>query len=104
MADKKGLLIHWWHYYGKCIYTFDELQKFEKIIEDYGEEKVLDVAVASYICGDGSPTLILNCIREDKVKEMFETLPKIEEMTEEEQQFHKKIKDTFLEIISSSIK
>ncbi len=21
MAIEKGLLIHWWHYYGKCIYT-----------------------------------------------------------------------------------
>ena len=33
MAIEKGLLIHWWHYYGKCIYTFAELKEFEKLAE-----------------------------------------------------------------------
>ena len=60
MAIEKGLLIHWWHYYGKCIYTFAELKELEKIIYDYGVEKVLDAAVASYVCGDGSPYHYLN--------------------------------------------
>ena len=49
MVIEKGLLMHWWHYYGKVIYTLDELEKFEKIIDDYGVDKVLDAAVASYV-------------------------------------------------------
>ena len=57
MAIEKGLLIHWWHYYGKVIYTLAELEEFEKVIDEYGANKVLDVAVASYVCGDGSPTI-----------------------------------------------
>ncbi|OKZ74281.1 MAG: hypothetical protein BHW00_05145 [Clostridium sp. 26_22] len=60
MAIEKEVLIHWWHYYGKCIYTFAELKEFEKIIDDYGVEKVLDAAIASYVCGDGSPYHYLN--------------------------------------------
>lgn len=50
MAIEKGLLIHWWHYYGKVIYTLAELEEFEKVIDEYGADKVLDVAVASYVC------------------------------------------------------
>ena len=102
MTVTKGLLIHWWHYYGKSIYTLQELEDFEKVIDEYGEEKVLDVAVGSYICGDGSPNIILRSMREDKVKEMFESLPDVEKMTDEEKEAHKKIKQSFLEIISST--
>jgi hypothetical protein len=50
MAIDKRLLIHWWHYYGKVIYTFAELEEFEKVIDKYGADKVLDVAVASHDC------------------------------------------------------
>ena len=45
MAIEKGLLIHWWHYYGKVIYTLAELEEFEKVIDEYGADKVLDVAL-----------------------------------------------------------
>lgn len=48
MAIEKGLIIHWWHYYGKSIYTLAELEEFEKVIDEYGVDKVLDVAVVSY--------------------------------------------------------
>lgn len=74
MAIDKRLLIHWWHYYGKVIYTFAELEKFEKVIDEYGADKVLDVAVASYVCGDGSPTIMLKSIRKGTVKKLFEFL------------------------------
>ena len=104
MIVTKGLLIHWWHYYGKQIYTLQELEEFEKIIDEYGCERVLDVAVISYICGDGSPNIILRSMREDKVKEMFEALPNLEKMTDEEKESHKKIKQIFLEIITSTYK
>ena len=43
MKVNKELLIHWWHYYGTTIYTFDELQKFERIIDKYGPDRVLEV-------------------------------------------------------------
>ena len=74
MAIDKRLLIHWWHYYGKVIYTLAELEEFEKVIDEYGADKVLDVAVASYVCGDGSPTIMLASIRKGTVKKLFESL------------------------------
>lgn len=80
MAIEKGLLIHWWHYYGKVIYTLAELEEFEKVIDEYGADKVLDVAVASYVCGDGSPTIMLASIRKGTVKKLFESLPDISKM------------------------
>ncbi len=86
MAIEKGLLIHWWHYYGKVIYTLAELEEFEKVIDEYGADKVLDVAVASYVCGDGSPTIMLASIRKGTVKKLFESLPDISKMEKKEKE------------------
>lgn len=102
MAIEKGLLIHWWHYYGKCIYTFAELKEFEKIIDDYGVEKVLDAAVASYVCGDGSPTIILMSIRKGAVKELFESLPDVSKMGEKEKEQYQMVREEFVEAISQT--
>ena len=102
MAIEKGLLIHWWHYYGKCIYTFAELKEFEKIIDDYGVEKVLDAAVASYVCGDGSPTIILMSIRKGAIKELFEALPDVLKMGEKEKEQYQMVREEFVQAISQT--
>ena len=104
MVIEKGLLIHWWHYYGKCIYTLAELEEFEKIIDEYGTDKVLDIAVASYITCDGSPTVILESIRTDTVEELINTLPDFESMEEEKKTAYNAIKEEFVEIISGTYK
>ena len=98
--DRKGLLLLWWHYYGKCIYTLAELEEFERIIDEYGAEKFLDAAMASYICGDGSPTTILMSIRKNKVTELFDSLPDIEKLKENEKKAYKAAKEEFVRIIS----
>ncbi len=103
MAIKKELLIHWWHYYGKAIYTLAELEQFEKIIDDYGTDKVLDAAVASYICGDGSPTIILMSIRKGAVKKLFESLPDISKMSDEKQKLYQKVREEFVQTISQTV-
>ena len=102
MEIKKELLMHWWYYYGNCIYNLAELEKFEKVIDEYGVEKVLDVAVASYICGDGSPTNILMSIRTDTVKELFESLPDVSTFDEEKKQIYNAMRDEFVRIISKT--
>lgn len=102
MAIEKGLLIHWWHYYGKLIYSFAELEEFEKIIDNYGVEKVLDVAIASYVCGDGSPTIMLTSIRKGAVKELFESLPDVSKMDGEARKQYQIIRDEFVQIISQT--
>lgn len=102
MAIEKGLLIHWWHYYGKGIYTLAELEKFEEVIDEYGADRVLDVAVASYVCGDGSPTIMLASIRKDAVKELFESLPDVSKMEGKEKEQYEAVKNEFVQIISQT--
>ena len=86
----------------KKIYTLAELEEFEKIIDDYGVDKVLDAAVASYICGDGSPTIILMCIRSGTIKELFEALPDISESGDEEQKQYQKVREESIKAISQT--
>ena len=102
MAVEKGLLIHWWHYYGKSIYTLDELEEFEKVIDEYGVDKVLDVAVASYICGDGSSSVMLASIRNGAVKELFASLPDISKLDEKEKEQYDAVREEFIQIISQT--
>ena len=102
MAIEKGLLIHWWHYYGKSIYTLAELEEFEKVIDEYGVDKVLDVAVVSYVCGDGSPTIMLASIRKGAVKELFESLPDISKMKKKEKEQYEAVREEFVQIISQT--
>ena len=102
MEITKGLLMHWWHYYGKHVYTFEELEKFEKVIDEYGVEKVLDFAVASYVYDDGSPTIMLLNIRQDTVKELFESLPDISTWEENDKKQYKAMRDEFIHIISQT--
>lgn len=102
MAIEKGLLIHWWHYYGKSIYTLAELEEFEKVIDEYGVDKVLDVAVVSYVCGDGSPTIMLASIRKGAVRELFESLPDISKMKKEEKEQYDAVREEFVHIISQT--
>lgn len=39
----RELLMHWWHYYGKAIYTFEDLEKFSALIDKYGAEKISEL-------------------------------------------------------------
>lgn len=98
----KGLLMHWWHYYGKCIYTGSELKKFGEIIDKYGAERVLDAAVASFILEDGSPTMILMSIRKNLVEELFKSLPNIDEMEDSDKDCYLAVKQEFVSIISGT--
>ncbi len=82
MEIDKRILIHWWHYYGRSVYTLAELSQFEEIIDKYGADRVFDVAVASYIFDDGSPTAILASIRNNSVNDLFESMPDITKMDE----------------------
>ena len=102
MTIEKGLLVHWWHYYGKCIYTLEELKKFEEIIDIYGTEKVVEFAVASYIVSDGSPTILLNGIRKGLVEEMFQSLPDTQTFDEVAKKEFVEIKEAFLKAITET--
>ncbi len=102
MVIEKWLLIHWWHYYGKCMYTLAELEEFEEVIDKYGADRVFDVAVASYICGDGSPTVMLASIRIGAVDELFKSLPDISKMEEDEKTQYYTIREELFQIISQT--
>ena len=84
MTVDKNLLMHWWHFYNKDIYTLEELEQFGKIIDQYGVDKIFECAVASFISGDGSPMPVLSCIRCNCVEALIDTLPDISAFTDGE--------------------
>ena len=105
MNVDKSLLLRWWNYYGRHIYTMAELEKFEEIIEQYGPNKVFEVVVASsYICNDGSPTVLLLSIRKHMAEELFNSLPDIQKMGESERNEYHKLEQELISMISETQK
>lgn len=79
--DKKQLLLKWWDKDDIIVFRTKENRKeFEDIIDKYGVEKVIDVAVHFYIvCGYITPYAIRVALRQKRVAELFEKLPEFSE-------------------------
>ena len=80
--EKKELLNHWWHYYGKIIYTFDEWELFNELV-DKNSNKMMELAVAGFIYGVTSQPLI-TAMRKNQVDELLATLPNLNEIEDKE--------------------
>ena len=101
---KKKLLYYWFHYYGGEIYTLRDLENYEELLEkEY--DNIFKSIVATYITKDTiQSSYLLNCMRLNKIQELFEHLPKIEEMTSGEQEIYNTIELMVLnEIVNSYI-
>ncbi len=62
IEEKKALLRHWWHYYGKEIYTFAEKEKIDSLIDE-NYDLIKDAAVFSFMFSTGNNTQLLHAIR-----------------------------------------
>ena len=51
--EKETLLMHWFHYYGKDIYSLAEAEEVYKAILA-NADSVKDAAVVAYVAGEGS--------------------------------------------------
>lgn len=100
MTVDKSLLMNWWHFYNQDIYTLEELEKFSKIIDEYGADKIMECAVASFISGDGSPMPILSCIRCNCVQKLIDTLPDISAFSDGEKEAYNEFREAFIKEIS----
>lgn len=103
MTVDKNLLMHWWHNYNKDIYTLEEMERFGEIIDQYGVDKILECAVASFISGDGSPMPVLSCIRCNCVEKLIDTLPDVSNFSDGEKSEYNKFRETFIKEISSTL-
>lgn len=97
---KKELLNHWWYYYGKMIFTLDEWNKFNQLVEEK-PDLVFRAAVTSYLCGESSQMLIM-AMRNNKVDEYFSSLPNKDKFTKSQKKEYEKIERNFLVILSDS--
>ena len=64
--EKEQLLLHWWRYYGKEIYTLAEEEQLIDLINE-NPEIIFQTAVLSFINGKGTKPLLM-AIRKNKTK------------------------------------
>ena len=98
--EKRALLNHWWYYYGKEIYTFDELEAFNKMI-DQRDDEILELAVLSYT-RNLSNQVLLYAMRLGQTKELFSSLPDTDTDNEQFNIAYKAICADFLGLIVKS--
>ncbi|MGE5456290.1 MAG: hypothetical protein ACM3O4_04220 [Ignavibacteriales bacterium] len=80
-SEKKEILLHWWHYFGKVIYTFEEMQKFSEMIDSNSDE-VMMMAVIGYVNKVTNQPIIM-AMRENKLDQLRESLPTLEKQNDE---------------------
>lgn len=66
--EQKNLLLHWWFYYGKSVFSLDELECFEKIIDDDAQH-AFDMAVVAFINNNDS-SILLSTMRAQRFEEL----------------------------------
>ncbi len=102
MVTTKELLLYWWRWYFH-ITPYEkhnkEYKSFQKIIRDYGEDKVLEIAVTSHLLYDGSPRIFLIAIRKNEIESLMKCLPIFSRFPEENKKKYEKVKEEFLENI-----
>lgn len=70
--EQEELLLHWWHYYGKDIYTLAEREEVVKLIKQQPNQ-LLTLATVAYI--DGVTTRpLLTAIRTNQVEKIFQDI------------------------------
>ena len=72
--EKEVLLMHWWHYYGKMLITFAEMEKFHDLVRE-DSNLIKDVAIVSYILGYSSQGII-KAMRTNDLDNYFEGIRK----------------------------
>jgi len=90
--DQNNLLQHWWYYYGKIIFTMEEWDQFNKLIERDSNE-IFELAVVSYINGLSSQPLIY-AMRRNEVNELMLRMRKLKT-----DKFYEEAKKEFINIL-----
>lgn len=102
MEVTKDLLMHWWNNYMTAFCLVEYTKEFEKVIEQYGEEKVLMAAICSFLHGDGHPDFMLKLIIDENVEEFFSTLPDMSRQSEKSKADYNEVRKEFLSQISKT--
>lgn len=97
--EQKELLNHWWFYYGKMLYTAEELKRFNEMV-DQNPYQILSIAIISYINGYSSQPL-LQAIRDNNIEDLIATLPSL---NNKDQDFINSYKETESHFISILVK
>ena len=69
-----------WHYYGKELYSLDELERYNNIIS-INSDKLFDLAMATYIGKNNYQQVVLATIRTNSLNLLLGKLPNFEEGT-----------------------
>lgn len=96
--EKEELLVHWWHYYGKDLYSLGELEKFQELVRK-DSDFVFSFASICFADEKG-PKPFLDAIRNNKIKQLQQYVSSYEDSLKDtmpliKEFFLKEILDTY---------
>lgn len=68
--EKEKLLLHWFLYYGKSLYTLDEVNQYINLI-DKNQDDIFHLFITAYENNINGQTLILRAIRKNAIDEII---------------------------------
>ncbi len=103
LKEKKELMTHWFHYYGKSVFTFKELEDYRSLL-DTNMDEVVTFATFLYVDKKG-PTELLENMRRGKVETIFSIVKEFNESQDEQKQHDLNIyRNLFIEEINGTYK
>ena len=98
--EKRELLNHLWHYYGKHIYTFEDLTNYNRFVKS-NSNQLFDLAVFTSFGGLNFQTTVLMAMRKNSLHELFNRIPKFEKGSLEERKHEAIALKLLSEIVST---
>lgn len=71
-SEKKSLLIHWFTYYGKMIYSLQEFMDYQELIKEKADD-VFKYAIIAYLNKESSQKLLM-AIRNNEAHEFLKII------------------------------
>lgn len=94
--EKEALLMHWWYYYGKMLFTSEEYEMFNNYVLKDGEA-IKDAAIFAFIAGESNQAM-LGAMRMGKMDEFLDGIKKLRAEKISQSDFEQ-AEDLFLEEI-----
>lgn len=98
--EKSQLLNHLWHYYGKHVYSLEDLTNYNQIVKS-NSDKLFDLAVFTSFSGFNFQTIVLTAMRGNNLHTLFSKLPTFEEGTPEKREHDLFASKLLCEVVSN---
>lgn len=99
LEDKADILNFWFYYYGGVIVTLDEIEKFRELAKERPDDIFNYIVTSSFVQNTIQTNVLVACMRQDKLDELFATVINYEKLEENEKEYFRGLRKDLITAI-----